>query len=130
MSLQRAMADMLFLTVKTSLCGSGTCVKCAAIQSLKAWNMMHIDWTNLIIGAVLTCAVGSGKVLINQHRYPHYPRPKYDAHPQDCSVMTYRGHSVLRTLIRCHFSPGETTGGQYLYSGSADGRIHVSCPLI
>jgi DDB1- and CUL4-associated factor 11 len=40
--------------------------------------------------------------------------------------MTYRGHSVLRTLIRCHFSPLETTGQQYLYSGSADGRIHVS----
>lgn len=39
--------------------------------------------------------------------------------------MTYRGHSVLRTLIRCHFSPAETTGGQYIYSGSYDGRIHV-----
>lgn len=59
-------------------------------------------------------------------RYPSYPRPRYKAHPLDCSVMTYRGHSVLMTLIRCHFSPTETTGGQYLYSGSADGRIHVS----
>lgn len=39
--------------------------------------------------------------------------------------MTYRGHSILRTLIRCHFSPMETTGAQYLYSGSADGKIHV-----
>lgn len=39
--------------------------------------------------------------------------------------MTYRGHSVLRTLIRCRFSPIETTGGQYLYSGSSDGKIHV-----
>ena len=39
--------------------------------------------------------------------------------------MTYRGHSVLRTLIRCHFSPFETTGGQYIYSGSADGKVHV-----
>ena len=39
--------------------------------------------------------------------------------------MTYRGHSVLRTLIRCHFSPAETTGSQYIYSGSADGKIHV-----
>lgn len=29
--------------------------------------------------------------------------------------MTYRGHSVLRTLIRCHFSPDETTGSQYAY---------------
>ncbi len=39
--------------------------------------------------------------------------------------MTYRGHAVLQTLIRCHFSPAETTGGRYIYSGSADGRIHV-----
>ncbi|KAF9486361.1 WD40 repeat-like protein [Pholiota conissans] len=59
------------------------------------------------------------------YRYPHYPKPRYKAHPKDCSVMTYRGHSVLRTLIRCHFSPAETTGSQYLYSGSADGRVHI-----
>ncbi len=39
--------------------------------------------------------------------------------------MQYTGHEVLRTLIRCHFSPAETTGGQYIYSGGADGRIHV-----
>lgn len=39
--------------------------------------------------------------------------------------MTYSGHSVLRTLIRCHFSPIESTGQSYIYSGSADGMIHV-----
>lgn len=54
-----------------------------------------------------------------------YPKPRYKAHPLDCSVMQYTGHEVLRTLIRCHFSPAETTGGQYIYSGGADGRIHV-----
>ncbi|KAH7923909.1 WD40 repeat-like protein [Leucogyrophana mollusca] len=59
------------------------------------------------------------------YRYGHYPKPRRSAHPNDCSVMTYRGHAVLRTLIRCHFSPAETTGGQYIYSGSADGRIHI-----
>ncbi|TFY70898.1 hypothetical protein EVG20_g2103 [Dentipellis fragilis] len=59
------------------------------------------------------------------YRYGQYPRLKIPAHPKDCSVMTYRGHSVLQTLIRCHFSPAETTGGQYIYSGSADGRIHI-----
>ncbi|KAF9556421.1 WD40 repeat-like protein [Agrocybe pediades] len=59
------------------------------------------------------------------YRYPYYPEPAYTAHPKDCSVMTYRGHSVLRTLIRCHFSPAETTGQQYIYSGSADGKIHI-----
>ncbi|RUS17920.1 WD40-repeat-containing domain protein [Endogone sp. FLAS-F59071] len=47
------------------------------------------------------------------------------SHPNDCSVMTYRGHKVLRTLIRCHFSPQHSTGQRYLYTGSADGRIHV-----
>lgn len=40
--------------------------------------------------------------------------------------MQYKGHSVLRTLIRCHFSPIESTGGAYIYSGSFDGLIHVS----
>lgn len=39
--------------------------------------------------------------------------------------MTYRGHAVLRTLIRCHFSPIATTGQRYVYTGSSDGRIHI-----
>ncbi|KAK2461516.1 hypothetical protein APHAL10511_005979 [Amanita phalloides] len=59
------------------------------------------------------------------YRYSARSGPKYSAHPSDCSVMTYRGHSVMKTLIRCHFSPAETTGCQYIYSGSADGRIHI-----
>jgi WD repeat-containing protein 23 len=54
-----------------------------------------------------------------------YHGPPQDIHPNDCSVMSYRGHTVLRTLIRCHFSPAETTGSQYIYSGSADGVVHV-----
>ncbi|KAG6842431.1 hypothetical protein C0991_007561 [Blastosporella zonata] len=59
------------------------------------------------------------------YRYPPYPGPRVAVHPKDCSVMAYYGHSVMRTLIRCHFSPMETTGSQYLYSGSSDGRIHI-----
>lgn len=39
--------------------------------------------------------------------------------------MTYRGHSVVSTLIRCHWSPVSTTGQRYLYTGSADGKIHI-----
>ena len=46
-------------------------------------------------------------------------------HPHDCSVTTYTGHRVLKTLIRCHFSPPSSTGQQYLYSGSEDGRVHI-----
>ncbi|KAJ1027841.1 hypothetical protein NDA13_003294 [Ustilago tritici] len=59
------------------------------------------------------------------YRNMSYRQPRYQAHPQDCSVMTYRGHAVLKTLIRCHFSPLETTGQKYIYSGSADGKIHI-----
>lgn len=46
-------------------------------------------------------------------------------HPHDCSVTSYTGHRVLKTLIRCHFSPPSSTGQQYLYSGSEDGRVHI-----
>ncbi|KDN37936.1 WD40 repeat-like protein [Tilletiaria anomala UBC 951] len=59
------------------------------------------------------------------YRTTRYPRPRYMNHPQDASVMSYRGHSVLYTLVRCRFSPASTTGQQYVYSGSADGRIHI-----
>ncbi|KAI5122355.1 hypothetical protein M0805_004113 [Coniferiporia weirii] len=59
------------------------------------------------------------------YRYQDDRTQRRPAHPQDCSIMTYRGHTVMRTLIRCHFSPAETTGGSYIYSGSADGRIHI-----
>lgn len=35
--------------------------------------------------------------------YPSYARRL--KHPHDQSLATYKGHSVLRTLIRCYFSP-------------------------
>lgn len=43
----------------------------------------------------------------------------------DTSVMTYRGHSVLQTLIRAHFSPAHSTGQKYIYTGCATGQVHV-----
>jgi len=72
------------------------------------------------------------KVARRNYGIPHfdyrggtYPKPKHRAHPMDCSVMQYTGHEVLRTLIRCHFSPAETTGQQYIYSGGSNGQIHI-----
>lgn len=35
-------------------------------------------------------------------------RTGYDKHPNDGSVMTYTGHTVLQTLIRCHFSVNDS----------------------
>ncbi|KAI0257008.1 WD40-repeat-containing domain protein [Lactifluus subvellereus] len=90
-------------------------------QALRLWDLRKMR-TNAEYEAIIDDDYGIGGY---DYRYGRYPRPKHLAHPSDCSVMTYRGHAVLQTLIRCHFSPAETTGGQYIYSGSADGRIHI-----
>lgn len=43
--------------------------------------------------------------------------------PEDTSVMTYRGHALLQTLIRAKFSPARTTGQRFIYTGCASGRV-------
>jgi len=45
--------------------------------------------------------------------------------PGDCSVMTYYGHSVARTLIRARFSPRHTTGQRFIYCGDGMGRVII-----
>ncbi|KAJ7664937.1 WD40-repeat-containing domain protein [Mycena rosella] len=89
-------------------------------QKLRLWDLRKMR-SNQELEAVQDTDYGTNY----DYRYPHYPRPRFRAHPKDCSVMTFHGHAVLRTLIRCHFSPAETTGGQYIYSGSADGKVHI-----
>lgn len=59
------------------------------------------------------------------YRFMNYSRDKYNEHPHDCSVVVYRGHSVLRTLIRCHFSPPGSTNSKYVYTGSEDGGVYI-----
>ena len=46
-------------------------------------------------------------------------------HFADKSVFTFKGHAVYSTLIRCQFSPLETTGQRYVYTGSSDGNLHI-----
>jgi DDB1- and CUL4-associated factor 11 len=60
------------------------------------------------------------------YRLGSYPlKDYYKKLAEDCSLMTFRGHQVLGTLIRCYFSPMETTGQRYVYSGGADGQVFV-----
>ena len=59
------------------------------------------------------------------YRYLGYTPQRFNSHPHDNSVVTYRGHSVLRTLIRCHFSPSGSSGSSYVYSGSENGKVYV-----
>jgi WD repeat-containing protein 23 len=59
------------------------------------------------------------------YRQDEYDEEDWDVHPHDNSLVTFRGHKVLRTLIRCHFSPPSSTNSRYVYSGSADGKVHI-----
>jgi len=52
-------------------------------------------------------------------------KDKQTKHPSDRSVFTFKGHEVLSTLIRCQFSPIETTGQRYVYTGSSNGKVHI-----
>ncbi|KAI8675373.1 hypothetical protein NCS57_00438400 [Fusarium keratoplasticum] len=54
-----------------------------------------------------------------------YDDEDWDVHPNDNSLVTFRGHKVLRTLIRCHFSPPSATNSRYVYSGSTDGKVYI-----
>lgn len=59
------------------------------------------------------------------YRFMSYSEEDYQPHPHDCSVVTFRGHRVLKTLIRCHFSPPGSTNSRYVYSGSEDGKVYI-----
>ena len=60
------------------------------------------------------------------YRWADFPARGYIVpHPNDCSVQTFRGHSVLQTLIRAYFSPAHTTGQRMVYAGSADGTVRI-----
>lgn len=59
------------------------------------------------------------------YRFMTFTDEDYQPHPHDCSVVTFRGHSVLKTLIRCHFSPPNSTNSRYVYSGSSDGKVYI-----
>lgn len=59
------------------------------------------------------------------YRWSKFNDSDWFPHPDDNSVVTFRGHKVLRTLIRCHFSPPSSTNSRYVYSGSHDGKVHI-----
>ncbi|KAF4630590.1 hypothetical protein G7Y89_g7547 [Cudoniella acicularis] len=59
------------------------------------------------------------------YRWGAYDEDDWYKDPNDNSLVTFRGHRVLRTLIRCHFSPPGSTNSRYVYSGSEDGKVYV-----
>lgn len=69
------------------------------------------------------CPKIAKSMILWDYRYQQCPTKSQRIDPQDMSLMTYAGHRVLRTLVRCYFSP-EYTGQKYLYTGSQDGCIY------
>ena len=60
------------------------------------------------------------------YRMGNYPLKDYTKKlAADESLLTFRGHMVLGTLIRCYFSPMATTGQRFIYTGSADGKVFI-----
>ena len=89
-------------------------------QSMKLWDlrkMMSTEKASTVDSSRYTTAF--------DYRYMNFSDADWRPHPHDCSLVTYRGHSVLKTLIRCHFSPPGSTNSRYVYTGSQDGSIYI-----
>jgi len=92
-------------------------------QSIKLWDIRQFSSESAISQ--------SNSVIADQnwdYRWQKVPRnvlKKKTKLEGDSSVMTYTGHTILQTLIRCHFSPEHTTGQSLLYTGCAAGRVVI-----
>ncbi|KAL6970338.1 L14B [Sarracenia purpurea var. burkii] len=87
-------------------------------QAIKLWDIRKMS-------SNVTCSP-SLRDYEWDYRWMEYPdRAKNRKHPNDQSLATYKGHSVLRTLIRCYFSPAYSTGQKYIYTGSTDSSVYI-----
>ncbi|KAM1805514.1 hypothetical protein ACFX12_031260 [Malus domestica] len=87
-------------------------------QTIKLWDIRKMSSS-----PARTPGVRSSEWDYRWMDYP--PQAKDKKHPSDQSVATYRGHSVLRTLIRCYFSPAYSTGQKYIYTGSHNCCVYI-----
>ncbi|RYP71593.1 hypothetical protein DL771_004719 [Monosporascus sp. 5C6A] len=91
-------------------------------QSMKLWDL-HMMYTTARFEELNPRQHTSQSDF--DYRWSQYDDRDWFQHPDDNSVVTFRGHSVLSTLIRCHFSPPGCTDSRYVYTGSADGKVWV-----
>ncbi|XP_035551603.1 LEC14B protein-like isoform X3 [Juglans regia] len=87
-------------------------------QSIKLWDIRGMS-------SNATCNPGFKSYEWDYRWMDYPPQAKEVKHPCDQSVATYRGHSVLRTLIRCYFSPAYSTGQKYIYTGSHNSCVYI-----
>ncbi|KAL2180892.1 WD40-repeat-containing domain protein [Thermothelomyces heterothallicus CBS 202.75] len=93
-------------------------------QSMKLWDLRMAMSTSRFEELDPT-AVTRNREYDYDYRWQPYEDYQWFQHPYDNSLVTFRGHEVRRTLIRCHFSPPNSTDSHYVYSGSHDGYIYI-----
>jgi DDB1- and CUL4-associated factor 11 len=90
-------------------------------QTTKLWDLRKVLGPEELRNYDSSVAMSSGFSYFGGRRGHHHLQSR----DKDCSVVTFRGHRIEQTLVRCHFSPKGSTDGRYVYSGSADGQIYV-----
>ena len=92
-------------------------------QTAKLWDLRSGLRSPSAAAAAEAAAPPPPQSLANfDYRWMQYPRSAIGwRHGADASAVTFTGHEVLSTLIRARFSPLESTGGRFAYSGSSDG---------
>ncbi|XP_046880400.1 LOW QUALITY PROTEIN: DDB1- and CUL4-associated factor 11 [Hypomesus transpacificus] len=91
-------------------------------QSIKLWDVRRFSPRE---------GLAASRLAVTQqnwdYRWQQVPQRALKRHKLtgDTSVMTYRGHGVLHTLIRCRFSPEFTTGQRFIYTGCSTGKIII-----
>lgn len=91
-------------------------------QSIKLWDIRHTSDNE---------AIKLARKAVENIRWDYRFEPppqqvgKHSEMMDDVSLVTYRGHTVLKSLVRCHFSPVHTTGQQYIYSGCSSGAVII-----
>jgi len=90
-------------------------------QTIKLWDLRMIKDANFSQGRASTFEYNSYQMFGNRQ----FENLQRRHHKDDQSIMTYSGHKVLQTLIRCRFSPIESTGQRYIYTGSYDGTVFI-----
>ncbi|KAI9813858.1 MAG: hypothetical protein M1832_006070 [Thelocarpon impressellum] len=90
-------------------------------QTMKLWDLRKMMTTDRL-DRIDPSSYASSSF---DYRFMTYDELEYKPHPHDCSLVTFRGHRVLKTLIRCHFSPPGSTDSRYVYSGSENGSVYV-----
>ncbi|CAG9945710.1 unnamed protein product [Clonostachys rosea f. rosea IK726] len=91
-------------------------------QSMKLWDLRMMMSTDRFRGLDPSSV---SRFSGFDYRSGHYSDDDWDVHPHDNSVVTFRGHRVLNTLIRCHFPPPNSTNSRYVYTGSSDGKVYI-----